>query len=59
MNPNMYKHKAVQENISKLKSWGIHFIEPDAGVVACGDEGHGKLADINKIFKAAEDVIEK
>ena len=59
MNPNMYQHRAVQENIAKLKSWGVHFVEPDEGEVACGDVGYGKLAELDRIFRAAQDVIEK
>ncbi len=58
MNPNMYNHKAVQMNIERLKSWGMHFIEPDVGLVACGDEGKGRLAEIDKIYEAACNVIE-
>lgn len=57
MNPNMFAHPAVQENIAKLKGWGIHIVEPEAGLVACGDEGKGRLADINVIFEAACNVI--
>jgi len=57
MNPDMYSHWAVQENIEKLKKRGILFVEPDSGVVACGDEGQGKLADIEKIYRTALDVI--
>ena len=59
MNPFMYAHPAVQENIEKLKKWGVGFIEPATGIVACGDEGKGRLAEIEDIFKAAKDVIEK
>jgi len=58
MNPGMYNHRAVQENIARLKSWGVRFVEPVSGEVACGDVGHGKLADIETIFRAAVDVIE-
>ena len=58
MNPNMYSHRAVQENIAKLKTWGVQFIEPDTGLVACGDEGQGRLAEIDKIFEVARNVIE-
>lgn len=57
MNPNMYNHWAVQENIAKLKKHGVHIVEPAAGEVACGDTGTGKLADIDTIFKAALHVI--
>lgn len=59
MNPNMYAHRAVQSNIEKLKSWGIGFVEPDKGVVACGDEGYGKLADIEKIYNEACTIVNK
>jgi phosphopantothenoylcysteine synthetase/decarboxylase len=58
MNPNMYSHKAVQSNIKRLKEWGFGFVEPDDGQVACGDQGVGRLADINAIYKAAIGVIE-
>lgn len=57
MNPDMYRHWAVQENIQKLKSRGVLFVEPDKGLVACGDEGQGKLADVDKIHRVSLDVI--
>ena len=57
MNPNMYSHWAVQENIEKLKSRGVLFVEPESGGVACGDEGQGKLADIDRIYRMSLDVI--
>lgn len=59
MNPNMYTHRAVQSNIEKLKSWGVTFIEPEKGLVACGDEGYGKLADIERIYKEACTIADK
>ena len=31
--------------------------DPDKGKVACGDEGYGRLADIDIIFKAVSDVL--
>ncbi|MGL4847955.1 MAG: bifunctional phosphopantothenoylcysteine decarboxylase/phosphopantothenate--cysteine ligase CoaBC [Clostridium sp.] len=43
MNTNMYENPIVRENIEKLKSFGYEFIEPDAGRLACGDIGKGKL----------------
>ncbi len=57
MNPNMYNHAAVQENLKTLKKRGVTLVEPDKGKVACGDEGYGKLAKVDQIFKAALDVI--
>ncbi len=57
MNPNMYRHPAVQRNIETLKQWGVAFIEPAAGEAVCGDEGIGKLADIEAIYGAAVNAI--
>ncbi len=50
MNTNMYENKVVQDNISKLKAEGYHFIEPDSGRLACGDYGAGKLANIDRVM---------
>lgn len=49
MNTNMYENLIVQNNIDKLKSLGYEFIEPASGRLACGDEGKGKLANVNTI----------
>jgi phosphopantothenoylcysteine synthetase/decarboxylase len=57
MNPNMWSHPALQENVRRLVKWGAIFVEPDEGPVACGDEGKGRLADIEKIFEASVNAI--
>ncbi len=57
MNPNMYRHPAVKKNISTLTSWGVTFIEPAAGEAVCGDEGIGKLADIEEIYRTAVNAL--
>lgn len=49
MNTNMFENLAVQENIQKLKSRGVIFIEPVEGLLACNDVGKGKLEDPEKI----------
>lgn len=43
MNTNMYYNPIVQDNISKLKRFGMEVIEPDSGYLACGDIGAGKM----------------
>ncbi len=57
MNPAMWAHPAVRENIGRLESWGVRFVDPTEGEVACGDIGYGKLAEIETIYRAAVDVI--
>lgn len=58
MNTNMYENPIVQENITKLKKLGYEFIEPASGILACGDEGKGKLADVNTIIDTVLDALE-
>jgi phosphopantothenoylcysteine decarboxylase/phosphopantothenate--cysteine ligase len=45
MNVNMYENPILQENIEKLKKMGYLFIEPDSGLLACGDVGKGRMAE--------------
>jgi len=45
MNSKMYCHPATQANCAKLREYGYQVIEPDEGLLACGDEGIGKLVD--------------
>lgn len=52
MNTNMYLHPQVQSNIGTLKARGYTFIEPAAGMLACGDTGVGRLAEIDDIVAA-------
>jgi phosphopantothenoylcysteine decarboxylase/phosphopantothenate--cysteine ligase len=52
MNPEMYASAANQENLSTLRRRGACVIEPDDGVVACGEQGQGKLAATASIVAA-------
>ena len=59
MNTGMWNNKAVQKNIETLKNYGAKFIEPEEGYLACGTNGQGRLADINKIFDTVEKTFLK
>jgi phosphopantothenoylcysteine decarboxylase/phosphopantothenate--cysteine ligase len=43
MNTNMYNNPIVQDNIRKLKEYGMEVVTPDTGYLACGDIGAGKM----------------
>lgn len=51
MNENMWKNNIVQKNIAVLKQEGYKIIDPDYGKMACGGEGEGALANLEKILK--------
>jgi phosphopantothenoylcysteine decarboxylase / phosphopantothenate---cysteine ligase len=45
MNVNMWRHPATEENVERLRQRGVRFVGPEAGALACGWEGEGRLAD--------------
>ncbi len=51
MNTIMYMNETFQENMVKLLKLGYEFIPPEAGRLACGDVGIGKLAKIEDIVR--------
>ena len=51
MNVAMWENPVVQENIRKLTGLGYSFIEPMEGETACGEEGRGKLAEVETILE--------
>lgn len=50
MNTNMYNNPITQDNIEKCKKYGMHFVDPTSGMLACGDIGDGKLAELDVII---------
>ncbi len=57
MNCNMWAHKATQENIKKLRSFGYKIVGPVKGRLACGDFGIGHIADTDEIAAAVESSL--
>ncbi len=53
MNTHMYEHPAVQRNLDILQGYGHHIVEPDAGSLACGTVGPGRLAPPENILEEA------
>ena len=51
MNEGMWRNLAVKENIEKLKSRGVKFIEPEEGELACKTTGPGRLANLDTILE--------
>lgn len=57
MNCNMWNNQIIQENISKLKSLGVDFLEPESGFLACGYIGKGRLCSIDKIYDSVVESL--
>jgi phosphopantothenoylcysteine decarboxylase/phosphopantothenate--cysteine ligase len=52
MNVNMWNHPATQANLQILRQRGVKIVEPDAGYLACGMTGPGRLAENEAIVAA-------
>jgi len=59
MNTTMLEHPATRRNLEKLRADGVHMIDPDAGEMACGTIGPGRLSDPEKIVAAALALLHK
>ena len=57
MNVRMWHHAATQRNLATLKTDGIHFVGPNAGDMACGEFGLGRMAEPVEIVSAIESIL--
>jgi phosphopantothenoylcysteine decarboxylase/phosphopantothenate--cysteine ligase len=57
MNTTMLEHPATQRNLERLRADGVHFVAPDAGEMACGTIGPGRLSEPDRIVAAALEIL--
>ena len=58
MNVHMLQQPSVQENIDKLRSQGVEFIDSETGFLACGYNAKGRLASVPDIMAKINDMLE-
>lgn len=54
MNTFMWSHAATQANLATLKGRGVRTVGPNAGDLACGETGAGRMAEVPEIIAAVE-----
>lgn len=59
MNTGMYLNLITQDNLKKLRHYGVQIIEPAEGHLACGDTGAGKMPEPEQLFEVIEKVLGK
>ncbi len=57
MNTRMLENRVVQENLERLRERGVTIIEPEAGRLACGDTGPGRLPATDVLVEAVERAL--
>ncbi|MGH9125802.1 MAG: bifunctional phosphopantothenoylcysteine decarboxylase/phosphopantothenate synthase, partial [Acidimicrobiales bacterium] len=53
----MWEHPAVQDNLARLRSRGVHVVAPGVGRLAGGDFGPGRLAEPGDIVASVSAVL--
>lgn len=51
MNSGMWQNKILQKKTAELKRAGYRFIGPAKGWLACGEEGEGRMVEVEKILE--------
>ncbi len=59
MNTGMLVNPATQHNLEVLKNRGVRIAESGSGYLACGDEGDGRLADVEIIKEYVLEMLMK
>jgi phosphopantothenoylcysteine decarboxylase/phosphopantothenate--cysteine ligase len=57
MNTFMLLHPTVQQNLATLRARGVQIMEPDEGLLACGDEGAGRMPDPPVIVERVQQLF--
>ena len=57
MNVKMWRHPATARNVAALTERGAHWVGPDAGELACGWEGEGRMSDPARIAERAQELL--
>ncbi|HVL33018.1 MAG TPA: bifunctional phosphopantothenoylcysteine decarboxylase/phosphopantothenate--cysteine ligase CoaBC [Actinomycetota bacterium] len=57
MHTEMWEHAATKANVETLRARGVHIVDPEAGELAGGDEGVGRLAEPSSILDALAEIL--
>lgn len=52
MNVSMWRNPVVQENVRILAARGVGIVPPASGKLACGEEGEGRLPEVEDLVEA-------
>jgi len=56
MNTMMWTYPATQNAVKTLQNWGVNIMPPQAGDLACGEQGAGRMPEVETILTAVEQL---
>ncbi|MGP1355681.1 bifunctional phosphopantothenoylcysteine decarboxylase/phosphopantothenate--cysteine ligase CoaBC [Roseicyclus sp.] len=57
MNVRMWEHPATRRNLATLAGDGVLVVGPEAGAMACGEFGPGRMSEVPQIIAAIEAAL--
>jgi len=57
MNTNMFNDESTVKNLKTLEQRGFFVMDTDAGLLACGDIGEGRMKEPEEIIEYAKEVL--
>jgi len=57
MNSHMWDYPATRDSLARLQSWGVHLLQPTAGALACGEQGPGRMLEVDEILLQFQAII--
>lgn len=57
MNTMMYLHPATQDSLKRLRDMGVGILETASGVLACGENGYGRLLEPDLIVQEVKAAL--
>jgi phosphopantothenoylcysteine decarboxylase/phosphopantothenate--cysteine ligase len=57
MNSRMYSHLSTKKNITRLKELGYLVIDPGCGMMACKEEGEGRLPEWDEVKEYLAQIL--
>jgi len=59
MNSAMWAKPVVKDNVRRLTEFGMKFIGPDEGVLACGTTGPGRMVEPEEIYQCIVNMLQR
>lgn len=58
MNTQMWNYPATRDSLAKLQSWGVRILQPADGALACGEQGAGRMLEVDEILQQVDAVLQ-
>lgn len=59
MNTSMWSHPVTQKSMEALRGMGLQILDSASGILACGEEGWGRLLEPDLILKFTLEALQK